>query len=178
MSKESYIRGFCKFAADHGADPQTLAKFAMKKEAGPRPKERLQMQRIANKPETLRALTNPITGAPPRMDDPSWNPKRVQAISTIAGAVGAPLLIGTASKLPLIGKAHLESIFGPMYGHPGAALLAPAVDGAYGAAGYGAKKLIEGQSFMSRVQRLRDAKDIISGKNVRPALWNTTSVDK
>lgn len=178
MSKESYIRGFCKCAAAHGVDPQALAKFAMQKEAGPRPEERLQMQRIANNPKTLRALTNPITGAPPRMDDPAWDPKRVQAISTIAGTVGAPLVVGTASKLPLIGKVHAESILGPMLGHPEAALFAPAVDGVYGAAGYAAKKLIEGQSKISRIQRLRDAQDILSGKNVRPALWNTTSVDK
>lgn len=31
MSKESYIRGFCKAAEAHGVDPQALAKFAMQK---------------------------------------------------------------------------------------------------------------------------------------------------
>ena len=34
MSKESYIRGFCKAAEAHGVDPQALAKFAAGEFAG------------------------------------------------------------------------------------------------------------------------------------------------
>ena len=34
MSKESYIRGFCKAADAHGVDPQALAKFAAGEFAG------------------------------------------------------------------------------------------------------------------------------------------------
>ena len=34
MSKESYIRGFCKAAEAHGIDPQALAKFAAGEFAG------------------------------------------------------------------------------------------------------------------------------------------------
>lgn len=127
------------------------------------------MQRIANSPHTLRALTNPITGAPPRIDDPVWNPKRVQGISTIAGTVGAPLSVGAFHKLlPWLGKAHLETIFAPS--KDGLSMMT-AIDGLSGASGYAAKKLIEGQSEISRAQRLRDAEDILSGKNVRPAIW-------
>ena len=33
MSKESYIRGFCKAAEAHGVDPQSLAKYAAEKQA-------------------------------------------------------------------------------------------------------------------------------------------------
>jgi len=33
MSKESYIRGFCKVAEAHGIDPVQLAKFAAEKQA-------------------------------------------------------------------------------------------------------------------------------------------------
>ena len=166
----------------------------MQKEAGPRPEERLQMQRIANKPKTLRALTNPITGAPPRIDDPVWNPQRVQAISTAAQL--SPALV---KYLPSAIKNFLSkpAKLGLQYTHHGTPYMrigtrldklmdlageAPLIPvGSTFGLGGGAVHLAKNESDkhkLSRAQRMMDAQDIISGKNVRPALWNTTSVDK
>lgn len=59
MSKQSYIRGFCKAAEAHGVDPQALAKFAHQKIAGKISPTRQQVIDVARDAAKIVAEKNP-----------------------------------------------------------------------------------------------------------------------
>lgn len=160
MIKQAYINGFMRKCAEYGID----ARRVLEKVAGPRPEERKAIQRITSNPKTLKALTTP-TAAPPRVDDPVWNPVNVQ--KWVTGLATAPALPKAYNKFmwsdigataDALGEAAWDSEVIPYLGFPfisGAAI----------------NKLTDfiGRRGASRQQRLNDALAIRSGKPVGKA---------
>ena len=152
----SYEQGFLTKCAEYGVDGRAL----LEKLAGPRPEERRQIQSITSNPATLRALTTP-EAAPPRIDDPVWNPANVQ--KWVTGASTAPVLpMATRALAALPANAAADTLAGgAIYG-----TLASAPNFLHN----WVPKFFERRQ-LSADQRKRDASAILSGQKPGKALW-------
>ena len=121
MSKQSYINGFCKAAADNGLDPEALARFAVNKEAqAADPAPAGGKSEIWGKVmEATSKVKDRAKGAGGNVA--AWYGKQKQATKALVGA-GLGSAVGTGLGAALAGKKGLRSgaILGALGGGVGA----------------------------------------------------------
>ena len=121
MSKQSYIDGFCKKAADNGLDPRALAQFAVQKEA-----QDASATAAGGGSDVWGKVMEAINKAKAKTIDAAkstakWYGKQNQAVKALIGA-GLGSAAGTGLGAALAGKKGLRAgaILGAVGGGAGA----------------------------------------------------------